>query len=106
MSARENSRDRWTRHTRESVLRAMVAEHGVPMSAQALVDNLDVGEYTSIGFVGVRSQREVSNALRWHVRQGNLQELPEHERDPYDPPGKLYVLTAEGQSNVVPKEQS
>lgn len=95
---KETSRQKWVRETRESVLRALLAECGVPMSAASLDGNLDVSDYfTGIGFIGVRSQREISAALVWHEKQGNVQQV---ERDPIDPPGKCYILTDQGLKKV------
>lgn len=91
MTARETSRARWVRETRESVLRALLDERGVPQSAGSLEDNLDVTHWTSIGPMGVRSAREIGAALRWLEQQGLAEAV---ERDEYDPPGKVYVAAA------------
>lgn len=89
----ENSRERWVRETREATVRALV-RFAVPASAAALEDELDLGTWTSIGLIGHRSAREVSAALRWAVAEGYAE--PVAERDPEDPPGKLYTYTASG----------
>jgi hypothetical protein len=94
----ETQRQRWVRRTRESVMRQLARE-GVS-TAGSLVDNLDISWWSSIGPMDVRSQREISAALNWLVQQGFAEVIDEKLRDPYDPPGKLYDLTLEGDAEV------
>jgi hypothetical protein len=76
-----------------------LAREGVS-SASALVDNLDISWWSSIGPMDVRSVREISAALTWLVKEGKAEVIDEKLRDPYDPPGKLYDLTLEGDAEV------
>jgi hypothetical protein len=90
------SRDQWRAATRASVLRALNT-YGVPVSAAVLVDDLDVVSYFhSVGFVGRRTQREVSAALAALESIGAARRVPESERDADDPPGVLYEPTPYG----------
>lgn len=99
----ETSRARWVRETRESVLRALCSD-GIPMSAGALEDNLDISWYSSgLGFFGRRTAREISAALRWLVGEGYARRLDADERTPYDYPGVLYVPTDLGYDNITEK---
>jgi hypothetical protein len=79
-----------------------LAREGVS-SASALVDNLDISWWSSIGPMDVRSVREISAALTWLVKEGKAEVIDEKLRDPYDPPGKLYDLTLEGDAEVAVK---
>lgn len=94
--SKENSRERWVRRTRWSVARALAADEQ-PTRAQDLVDNLDITTYLSgIGFVDLRSEREISAALRWMVKEHLAEEMT-FSRDDYDyAPGKHYAITAPG----------
>lgn len=90
----ETSRERWVRRTRESVARQLYREGG-PISAQVLEDNLDITRYMpSLGFADRRTQSEISSALTWLVKNGYAEVV--EDRQPYDPPGKLYELTTKG----------
>lgn len=67
------------------------------MSAQSLEGNLDVGTYISgMGFVGVRSSREIGAALRYLEGEGFARRLTKDERCEYDPPGVIYEVTLAG----------
>lgn len=90
----ETSRERWIRRTRESVARQMVRE-GVPVSAQALEDNLDITRYMpGLGFVDRRTRGEISAALMWLTKNEYAKVTLERQKE--DPPGKLYKLTTKG----------
>ena len=91
-------REKWVTETRESTGRALVREQ-IPMSAGALYGNLDCSTYISgLGFTGIRTEREISAALRWLVDEGYAERLPDDQRDPDDPPGALYVATPNGRT--------
>jgi len=87
-----NSRERWVRRTRESVMRELAKEH-VPLRATDLEDNLDISEYMpSFGFVDRRTEREISAALVWLEKQGYVTSM-EYDRDDFDyEPGKHYIV--------------
>jgi hypothetical protein len=94
--AHEHGQARYVRETRWSVARALAKEQ-VPMRARDLEGNLDISDYLpSLGFVGVRTEREISAALRWLVEQGYAESMT-FERDDYDyRPGIHYSATNEG----------
>lgn len=94
--ARETGQSKWVRETRWSVIRALAGEQ-VPVRARDLEGNLDISTYMpSLGFSGVRSEREISAALRWLVEQGYAESMT-FERDDYDyQPGVHYSATLEG----------
>jgi hypothetical protein len=87
-----NARERWVAATRTSTARAL-HRIGIPMSAAALEGNLDIDRWTSIGPL-MRTQREISAALRWLIAEGYAKAV--EDRDQLDPPGRLYVLTEQG----------
>jgi hypothetical protein len=90
-----NSRERWVRDTREATGRALAHEY-VPLSARALVGNLDIDTWTFGGPL-TRTEREIGAALRWLVSQGYAERVPEEERwSEYDPPGVLFIVTPTG----------
>lgn len=103
MTRKETARERWVRETRESVLR-LLAKERIPLSACELEGNLDISTYSSgLGFMGRRSAREISSALRWLAGMGYVRRLSEDERTPVDPKGVLYEVTAEGVAAQVPR---
>src|SRR3954466_376787 len=95
MPTTENSRSRWVRRTRESVLRYLVRE-SVPLSAGAIEHNLDITGWGDFGVRDDRTKREISAALQWLVTLGWAERLPEDQRYPDDPSGVLYVATRAG----------
>lgn len=95
MTARETTRERWVRRTRESTLRYLAQEQ-IPLSARAIEGNLDIGGWGTLGPIGARTDREIGAALRWLVQQGHVERLKESEREPSDPLGPLYVVTYAG----------
>lgn len=91
---KETSREKWVRRTRESTARALRDEGGLG-SAASLEGNLDISWYaTGLGFIDQRSEREISAALRWLVKQGYAERMT--FRSPFDPPGVCYELTRHG----------
>lgn len=91
--SRETSREQWVRRTRESVARQMFRD-GIPVSASYLLDNLDISNYSpSFGFYDTRTQREISAALTWLVKNGYA---TKEVYDKDDPPGQCYNLTEAG----------
>jgi hypothetical protein len=92
------SRERWVRRTRESVARYLMRYVG-PFCAQEIEGNLDLTQYSALGFLDQRSSREISAALRWLVEQGYAEEV---EIEPWQlseiehPDAKHYQLTQAG----------
>lgn len=91
-----NSRSKWVTDTRESTHRALAREHVA--SAAGLEGNLDVSDYfTGLGFVGVRSTREIASALRWLEQRGWARRTG-YRDELYG--GDFFELTSEGRDNI------